>query len=170
MRPWAACYGTTRAPSKATLLIAGRKVQIGDRAPYQSDPVKPSFVSEAAFSQVGDANDHASLGIEWQFFKIEAAVEGSHSIVERMGQDAEAADLGGESNRSSEREQQERASTASTLIVVTHSKLAKQYHWDRIGAIALRRLGQICPLDLAGAEGNVSGNETARGIADDAGA
>ncbi|MET3594799.1 hypothetical protein ABID26_004207 [Mesorhizobium shonense] len=130
----------------------------------------PLFVSEVACSQVGDTDNHASLGIEWKVFEIEAAVKVSYGVVERMGEDTEAADISGVSNRGSEREEEKRAAAAPTLIPTIHGKLAEQHYGDRVRAIALRRLWQICPLNLTGTQGNVGGNETACGIADDAGA
>jgi hypothetical protein len=108
MRCWAACYGTTRAPSKATLAMAQSECWNplpSDRASRHTCCAVCSklalFVAEAAFSQVGDTHDHASFRIEWQVFEIEAAVEVSHRLVERVSENAKTSDLGGKPNRSS---------------------------------------------------------------------
>jgi len=141
-----------------------------DRASCAACSKLALFVAEATFSQVGDTHDHASFLIEWQVFEIEAAVEVSHRLVERVGEDAEASDVGRQSHRSAKRKEEKRTSAATTLKANIHGKLAKQNYGDWIRAIALRRLWRICPLDLAGAEGDIGGNETVCGIAYDAGA
>lgn len=126
------------------------------------------FVSEAALFQIGDAGDHASFRVEWEIFKVETAIEASHRLIERVCEDTEAADFVGESNRGPKREQEKRASTAMTLMPAIYSKLAEQNNRDGIGAIALRRFRQMCPLDLTGTQGNIGGNDTGRGIKNNA--
>lgn len=56
-----------------------------------------------------------------------------------------------------------------TLMPAIYSKLAEQYDRNGIGAIALRRFRKMCPLDLTGTQGNIGGNNTSRGIKNNAG-
>src|SRR6266699_2422874 len=59
---------------------------------------------------------------------------------------------------------------ALPLIGLVDCELTKQRDRDRIGLVALMRLGEKRALDLRGAQGHVADNRSRRGVADDAGA
>lgn len=124
-------------------------------------------LAKAIVSQISDPDDHASFRIEWEILEIKATIEGSHGLVERVCENAEAADLAGEVDRCPKREQKQGAPKTATLISAIDGKLAKHYDRNGIGPVALCRFRQVCAFDLTDAQGNIGGDAAVRSIADD---
>src|SRR5690606_18448737 len=90
------------------------------------------------------------------------------SLVERLGQQTDAADLRRKSQRRSQCEDHQRASAALSLITSIDSQLTKQDDRQRIGPVSLCCLREIGSTDLARAQADESGNDIFRCVADDA--
>src|SRR5580658_193742 len=126
--------------------------------------------SKPALFQIDDPHDHTSPRIERQLFEPEAPVEIAHRVVERVGQHPEAPDLLRQSDGRGQREEQERAGIALTLMAAIHCELAEQNDRDRVGAISLFRFREVFPRNLGSAERDIADNAAVLRLADDAGA
>lgn len=84
-----------------------------------------------------------------------------------MGEDAHAADGFRRDQCRPQSKHQERSRVALTLERYVNSKLAEQCGGYRVRPIALLGPGKKRALDLRGAQGDVSGDLSGRGIGDD---
>jgi hypothetical protein len=125
---------------------------------------------DTAFLKIDHAHDHGPLRIEWQVLEAPPRVEGPHTVVDRMCDDAEASDLAGSAQRRSQREQQERPGVPSALMRLIDRELSKQRDRNRIGLVALLLPGKKLALNLRGAQCDEADDAPARGITDDVGA
>lgn len=119
--------------------------------------------------KVGNPHGHACVGIEWQVLKTETAIQIAHTIVERMGQYAKAADLPREAHRGGECEEHQGSGNATPLIMHIDSQLSKKQRRDGIGPVALGRFWQMRPFYLRCAKADESGNFPGRTVADNIG-
>lgn len=79
----------------------------------------------AASLEINHAHDHCAVRVEGQFLEPPSAVECAHRIVERVCDNADAADLSGGSERRAKCEQEERTGVALSLMILMDRKLAE---------------------------------------------
>lgn len=113
---------------------------------------------EAASFKVDHAHDHGAPGIKRQIDKTPPGVEGADVVVDRMGDDAEAADLARCPQSRGQCKKQERSRVALTVIGLVDRKLAEKRGRDRIRRVALLRPGKELTLDLGRAQRHVADN------------
>ena len=85
---------------------------------------------------------------QWQVLESPGCVEAAHIVIERVSDNACAADNIGYMERSLKRIRHEIGGVALSLIVFVYGKLAEQKRWHGIGAIALLRFWKEGALDL----------------------
>ena len=91
----------------------------------------------AASLEINHAHDHCAVRVEGQILEPPSATECAHRIVDRVCDNAEAADLSGSSERCAKREQKERTGMADSLMILVDRKLAEQRRRHRVGFVAL---------------------------------
>src|SRR5208282_1215525 len=129
--------------------------------------IAPRLSVNAAAFKVNHPHDHGAARVERQVLESPAAIKCPGPIVDRVGDDAEASDLPGGSQRRAKSEEQERARMTAALMILVDGKLAEERNRHRVGLVALLRLGQERPLDLRRAQGDVADNLRRSGVADD---
>src|SRR5438445_4357795 len=92
---------------------------------------------DAASLEVNHTRDHCPMRVEGQVLESPSPMECAHLIVDWVRNNAEAPDLAGGSERRPEREQEERAGMALSLMMLVDRKLSEQGHWNRGGFVAL---------------------------------
>ncbi len=97
------------------------------------------------------ANDHGAARIEGQVLKTPSRVKAADGFVERMRDDAHAADAIRYARSGSQRIGHEVRGVALPLKILVHGEMAEQQRGRGIGAIALSRLWQKGAFDLRGA-------------------
>lgn len=108
--------------------------------------------SKPAPFQIDDAHDHGAVRIARRVHEPEAPIERTLPIIERMRQNAEAADIPRKSHRNRQREPQQRPRNAAPLIAPINGELAAPHRRQLIGLAALRGPGKPGALNLRGAE------------------
>ena len=109
----------------------------------------------------------ARRGSKRKILEVELPIEFSRFVIERMGYDFRATDHLGNMQRRLEGVLHQIGGVALPLIVLIDRQLSEEQRRDRIGAIALLRLGKIRALDLRSAQGDVADNPSVRRIGDD---
>jgi hypothetical protein len=117
--------------------------------------------------QIDHAHQHVAAWVEGQVLETPSGVEAANVVVERVGDDAHAADIPGSLQGRPEREQQEGRGMAVALIVLIDRELTEKRDWYRIGPVALLRLGQERAFDVRGAQGDIADDPPRCGIGDD---
>jgi hypothetical protein len=82
------------------------------RATVDQDGTTRSLLLYAASLEINHAHDHCAVRVEGQTLEPASAIERAHRIVERVCDDAEAADVSGGSERRAQRKQKERTGVA----------------------------------------------------------
>src|SRR5262249_14346211 len=145
-----------RASALALCASAGLKRAVA-RVANEGGSLMPTTALpiDAARFKVDHAHDHRAPRIERQILESPLAVECAHVVVDRMGDNAEAAHVARSFERRAEGEEEQRSRIALSLMILVNGKLAEQRRRQRVGSVALLRLGQESPLDLRGAQGDV---------------
>ena len=102
--------------------------------------------------QLGHSHDHGSLWIERQILETPTLVKAVHEVVQRMRDDADAADFLRRAQGRFQREEDQRCCVSPRLEVFVDRKLAQKHNRNRIRLIALLRFWQIAAPDLRGRE------------------
>src|SRR6266852_1904942 len=144
------------------------RFNLGNRACARRSCHRPiRLLSFKALSQIDHAHHHGAARVEGQVLKSPSRVEAAHAIIERMRNDAHAADDFGRAQRRLEGEQQEGYGVPLSLIVLVHRELTEKYDRHRVRAVALLRLREERALYLRSAQGNVADDTSRRGVGDD---
>jgi hypothetical protein len=99
--------------------------------------VAAGLLLHAASLEINHAHDHCAVRVEGQILDPPSTIARAHRIVERVCDNAEAADLSGGSERRAQREQKERTGVALSLMILVDRKLAEQCHRHWVGFVAL---------------------------------
>lgn len=99
-----------------------------------------------------------------KLLKTPFCVESAHAVIERMSDQAHRADDLGCAQGGSESMAEQIDRYPPALPGLIDRELAQQQDGHRFGAIALLGLGQIAPLDLRGAQGEVTDEPARRRI------
>ena len=87
--------------------------------------------------EVDHAHDHCAMRLERQILESPSAIECAHGIVDRVCDNAEAADFSGSSERGAQCEEKERTGMALSLMIPVDRKLAEQCRRHGVGFVAL---------------------------------
>src|SRR5271155_4738627 len=118
--------------------------------------------------QVDHAHDHRAPRIEGKVLETPCRVEAAHTVIERMGDNARAADMFGCAQSRAKHIRHEIRGVALPLMVFVDGKLAEQKCRHGIRAVALLRLRKKGALDLRGAQGDVADNSARRRVGENA--
>ena len=113
----------------------GRELS-GRELDRKRNAVATGSLFDAASLEVNHTRDHCPMRVEGQVLESPSPMECAHLIVDWVRNNAEAADLAGGSERRPEREQEERAGMALSLMMLVDRKLSEQGHWNRGGFVA----------------------------------
>ena len=97
----------------------------------------PSFIpsSESIALQIDDPYRHRSPRIEGEVLEAERAIKVANTVIEWMGQDAEATDLLRHPQAGGEGEDDQRTRDTSSLMTPIDRELAQQNGRQRIGQL-----------------------------------
>lgn len=113
-------------------------------------------------SQIRHPHNHGAARIEWQVLKTPTAAKGANCIVQRMRNDAGAADQRRRLKRRPQSKEEQRPRMPPPLVTAVNRELTEQRRGDWIRPVALLRLRQPGPLDLGRAQGHIANDPPVR--------
>ena len=87
-----ACNGRVATVMRSAVSTASGRCRDGLTACRRGGSMESGVSVDAAFLQIDHPHNHGAAGIERQVLKSPFCVEGAHSVVEWMGDDADASD------------------------------------------------------------------------------
>ena len=125
---------------------------------------------DSACLDIDDARNHCAARVAGEVLEAPATVESANGVVDRVCDDAKAADFVRCTDGGLEGEHQQRSGMPLAVVIFVDRQLAEQRDRHGIGLVTLMRLRQERAFDLRRTQGDVANDLAGRGIADDIGA